>query len=544
MREDDVMVEGPEGAVAVATEHEVDESLTVDDVPARTAVLQHLPLRELHESPLNPRKHFDRAELEDLRDSIRSNGILSPLLARPRAAGGVEIAAGHRRYRAAKLVDDREIIAPVVVREMTDEEFLLVLIVENNQRKDVHPLEEAHGYRALMEHTVGYDIKRVAGKIGRSVDYVYDRLRLLQLVPAAQDLFLADRFTLKHAILIARLSEQDQARVIEPEGPLFVGDGGGELFAGEHEQMSEQQDRDPYIGMRPRSVRELQGWINDHIRFRFDAADTGDLFPETADAVTAAVEAELKVVEITHDYHIQDDARVEGRRVFGPRSWQRADSNDGAPECEHAVLGVVVVGPDRGRSFPVCLDKKRCSVHWAAEVKAAAAREKAKRNGNASSSAAVDRAEARARREEEQRRARRAEEEAVRVRYKKAKGALLEAFAARVKKLPAKADGALAAIVERGCNFWGARDKTVPRGNSAEDFVRFLAWQHITADLRNEWRAAENAAALGKQLGVDVAAVLNDAAPVPEVGATPATTGTPANKPKNKPKKKKAARKR
>jgi len=101
---------------------------------------QVVPLADLHESKRNPRKHFNAEALAELAASIAAKGVLTPLLVRPNAAG-YEIAAGHRRYRAAKAAGVDQV--PAIVREMTDTEFLEILTIENLQREDVHPLEEA-----------------------------------------------------------------------------------------------------------------------------------------------------------------------------------------------------------------------------------------------------------------------------------------------------------------------------------------------------------------------------------------------------------------
>jgi len=151
----------------------------------------HLELDQLHESPWNPRKTFDPAALQELADSLATVGVLSPLLVRPNAAG-YEIAAGHRRYRAAKLAGLREV--PAIVRDMDDPMFLEILVLENNQRADVHPLEEAAGYQELLNRA-GYDVARIAERVGKSVKYVYDRMKLLSLTKPAQSLFFDDKIT-------------------------------------------------------------------------------------------------------------------------------------------------------------------------------------------------------------------------------------------------------------------------------------------------------------------------------------------------------------
>jgi ParB/RepB/Spo0J family partition protein len=173
-----------------------------------TSTFQVLKLAQLHESPLNPRRHFDPAKLQELTESVRQHGVRTPLLVRPNG-DGYEIGAGHRRFRAAAAAGLVEV--PAVIRPMTDVEFLELLNFENLEREDIHPLEEADGFRTLMAQA-GYDVARIAERIGKSTKYVYDRVKLLALIPAAQQLFRDGAITAGHAILLARLKPADQAR--------------------------------------------------------------------------------------------------------------------------------------------------------------------------------------------------------------------------------------------------------------------------------------------------------------------------------------------
>lgn len=195
-----------------------------------TAAFQLIEIGRVHESSLNHRKIFDPSKLDELAQSIRAKGVLTPLLVRPNAKG-VEIAAGHRRYRAAKLAGVTEL--PCVVREMSDSDFLEVLVIENDQREDVHPLEEAEGYRSLMTKA-SYSVEKIAERVGRSEKYVYDRVKLLQLTKPAQKLFLDGKITAGHAILLARLKPKDQERAIDPEARAVF----------EHEHVLEDPDDD------------------------------------------------------------------------------------------------------------------------------------------------------------------------------------------------------------------------------------------------------------------------------------------------------------
>ncbi len=131
-----------------------------------------LSLNQIEPSPINPRRHRNKLEDADLMASISVHGILTPLLVRPLAESGkYQIAAGHRRYEAATKFSLSTI--PVQIREMEDTEYMEILHVENLQCEDVHPLDEAIGYKELLERG-GYDVITLAARIGKSETHVYN----------------------------------------------------------------------------------------------------------------------------------------------------------------------------------------------------------------------------------------------------------------------------------------------------------------------------------------------------------------------------------
>ena len=173
---------------------------------------QNIPLADLAESAYNPRKVFAAASLQELADSIRSVGLLQPLLVRlVNGSGRYEVIAGARRRRAAELAGLTEV--PAVIRDMTDSEALEASITENLQRADVHPMEDARGYRALMEQS-GWYTPAIAARLGKREDYIYRRLLLTALVERAQELFEGGRMHLGHALAICRLQPADQERIL------------------------------------------------------------------------------------------------------------------------------------------------------------------------------------------------------------------------------------------------------------------------------------------------------------------------------------------
>jgi ParB family chromosome partitioning protein len=157
----------------------VAESAAVDGAFAPAGV-QMAPIESLRPNPDQPRKIFDRDDLEELAASIRDKGVLQPILVRshPKEDGVWQIIAGERRWRAAQLARLTE--APIIVKEMDDVAVFEVAIIENVQRADLNPLEEADAYRTLMER-FGRTQDAVAGVVGKSRSHVANILRLLQL---------------------------------------------------------------------------------------------------------------------------------------------------------------------------------------------------------------------------------------------------------------------------------------------------------------------------------------------------------------------------
>ncbi len=174
---------------------------------------RNLPLALLTESTTNPRKIFDEASLKELAESIRAHGILSPLLVRPLNERSFEIVAGALRYRAAQLAEIET--APVRIVNLTDAEALEAALIENLQRKDVHPLEEAQGFRALLNlDEPKYSVEQIAAKTGKSPAYCLARLKLTELAPVVVEAFSKDEIGVGHALLLAKLQPAQQEEAL------------------------------------------------------------------------------------------------------------------------------------------------------------------------------------------------------------------------------------------------------------------------------------------------------------------------------------------
>jgi len=157
----------------------------VKAVPPVISSIQDIPLEKIRESKTNPRTQFDQSKLAELAENIRQHGVLQPILVRPLPKGAAdtyELVAGARRYRASKLAGRESI--PATVRELTDAQALELQVIENVQRVDVHPLDEAQGYAALIKvQPDTYTLETIASRVGRSPQSVSGRLRLIQLIP-------------------------------------------------------------------------------------------------------------------------------------------------------------------------------------------------------------------------------------------------------------------------------------------------------------------------------------------------------------------------
>jgi ParB family chromosome partitioning protein len=172
-----------------------------------------LPLAVLTESKTNPRRIFEDNALKELAESIRTQGVLSPLLVRPLNELGFEIVAGARRYRAAQMAEVPTV--PVRIVNLTDAETLEAQLVENLMRRDVHPMEEASGFRALLDlDEPKYSIEQISARTGKSPAYVAARLKLTELAPAVVEAFYREEIGVGHALLLAKLQPDQQEQAL------------------------------------------------------------------------------------------------------------------------------------------------------------------------------------------------------------------------------------------------------------------------------------------------------------------------------------------
>lgn len=176
----------------------VEEPRADGRAPAAPAPSDRIPIDRIRANPNQPRRDFDEKELQDLAASLREKGVIQPLILRPHPIEPEtwEIVAGERRWRAAQMAGLHDL--PAVVRSLSDAEVLELAIIENVQRADLNPLEEAQGYRQLMDR-FGHTQERLAEALGKSRSHIANLLRLLTLPESVLELLRAGRLTAGHA---------------------------------------------------------------------------------------------------------------------------------------------------------------------------------------------------------------------------------------------------------------------------------------------------------------------------------------------------------
>lgn len=293
--------------------------------PATAIDYQVIPIPDLNPSPLNPRSRV--RDLDELTASVAAVGILEPLLVRPRPdAPGFEVIAGGRRLAAAKAAGLQ--VAPCLVRELDDAHALELAIIENNQRGDIHPLDEAEAFKRLAALDQAYTLEAIAAKIGRPLAYVRARLRLLNLAKPAREAFAEDRITLGHAQLLATLAAEQQPAALDA------------CFERIWDYDSEKDDDVETTVSAP--LRRLRNHIQYHVQLDPASPETQDEFPELA-ADLAKVTAAGATVLMLSDGH-------------GPRPTQPHEPlptncfTEAKKSTKGAQFGVFVFGRRRGKT--------------------------------------------------------------------------------------------------------------------------------------------------------------------------------------------------
>lgn len=187
----------------------LEDGARLSDSEPGEGTFELIPMSRIKANPGQPRKFFDQHSIEELAQSIRSNGVLQPILVR-RIGDGFEIISGERRFRAAQLAKLRRI--PAYIRNLDEGQTRLAALIENIQREDLNPVEEAQALREiLLKH--GLTHEQLAERLGRSRSALTNRLRILHLPPDVQDLIAKGKISAGHAKMLAGLGSALEVRV-------------------------------------------------------------------------------------------------------------------------------------------------------------------------------------------------------------------------------------------------------------------------------------------------------------------------------------------
>lgn len=180
---------------------------SLEEVDAKTDEVINIPLGDLRPNPYQPRKNFDEESLQELASSIEKSGVFQPIIVRKSSVKGYEIIAGERRFRASKLAKQESI--PAIVREFDEEAMMQIAVLENLQREDLTPLEEAEAYEMLMKNLKLTQIE-VAERLGKSRPYIANYLRLLTLPQLVKEMVQDQRLSMGQARTLLGLKDKEQ----------------------------------------------------------------------------------------------------------------------------------------------------------------------------------------------------------------------------------------------------------------------------------------------------------------------------------------------
>lgn len=185
------------------------DSTEIEGSEANKEDINFIEIDEIAPNESQPRKTFNKEKLEELARSIKTHGVIQPIVVRKQGSH-YEVVAGERRWRAARIAGLSEV--PCIVRELTDEQNMLVAIIENVQREDLNPIEEARGIRAMIED---YELTQdeVAKAVSKSRPYITNALRMLKLPDAVLDMISAGKLSAGHARAILSAKEEEQTEI-------------------------------------------------------------------------------------------------------------------------------------------------------------------------------------------------------------------------------------------------------------------------------------------------------------------------------------------
>lgn len=338
---------------------------------AKQAEYQSIPLKLLSLSETNPRNSFDDRALKELAESIRVHGVLQPLLVRPnpKKKDAFEIISGARRYKAALLAKTDKDVPCRIKTGLSEEEIRAIQIVENLQRLDVLPLDEAEGIAELMK-CKGYNVQLIAQQIGKTEPYVAKRLRLLELTAEAKKFLRSGILTQEHVNLLARLTP-DQQREILTECTREWGDlqdvvSPAKMKAEIEEAYFLDLSFAPWDKADVKLVAKAGPCtacpkMTGNNRNLFDDVKKGDTctdpkcFGQKFDAFIQITSSERKIKVYKLSTAYSEDKDVLSRHQY---------SQVKKTECEHVTVGFFINGDERGKQIFICPQSSECKTHW------------------------------------------------------------------------------------------------------------------------------------------------------------------------------------
>ncbi len=232
------------------------DALFMDNQTADSGIVT-LRLSEIEPNKEQPRKVFSEESLNELADSIKEHGVLQPLLVRPLSTGGYQLVAGERRWRASRMAGLREV--PVVIRDMGEEEAMEIALIENLQREDLNAIEEASGYKLLMER-YGMTQEQVAKRVGKSRPAVANALRLLHLPEKVMQMVEEGEVSAGHARALLSFTDKERMEEVAQKvktGRYSVRDI-EKMSKEEPEQLQTQQQQEDVWGAQAAFFTEME----------------------------------------------------------------------------------------------------------------------------------------------------------------------------------------------------------------------------------------------------------------------------------------------
>jgi ParB family chromosome partitioning protein len=347
---------------------------------------QTIALAELQDSTTNPRTRIDQNALNELAENIKQKDILQPLLVRPLEDKRFEVVFGRRRFLAAQLAEQKA--APCRIRPMSDAEAMEAQIIENRQRQDVHPLEEARAFKALLDlpeakHTPA----TLAAKVSKAEAYVVNRVRLTELIEPVAQAFLADEIAIGHALLIAKLPAAQQQEAFNAAfRQTWTSDGNQrvliparELAAWIHTNILLELAAAPFSKSDEKLLPEAGSCANCPKRTGFNALLFADVRKDSCTdpqcfqakinahvAQTIVRKPELVQISSAHgnraDAPLGRNHYVELQTKATGKNGKSSPSSPAEKPCRSATEAIVMDGGRRGQIVKVCADPK-CRIH-------------------------------------------------------------------------------------------------------------------------------------------------------------------------------------